>query len=728
MASIKKALQTFLHIFFDESIEIQTRLLNLILWAVLIGGFCITLFMLLVSRHMEGMVVFALLAVVSIGIVFSVKKMPQLSGSFVTGLANVIFFPWIFCSLGGFESGVVLWFVLGLIFAFLTMKGRLSYIVYGISLVSLCFCIYYSGLHPELVKEVPPDFKMPNVIASLVAVSLILGAIFKYQNYAYQKQNRLLMEQEKKLREAMENLKVASRAKSEFLANMSHEIRTPINGILGMNTMLLRECQDEGLREYASNIQRASQTLLSIVNSVLDISKIESGKMEILPSEYELFSALNDSYNMVYSKTQDKNLKFELKVNEKLPSRLIGDEVRIRQIINNLLSNAVKYTENGFVCLNVDYIPVDSQSIRLKISVVDSGKGIREEDLEKLFVMFQRIDEVKNRSIEGTGLGLNITKRLVEMMDGEIRVSSSFGAGSTFEVEIPQKIASIEPVGDFALKFRQVGNQAEAPQERFKALGTRILVTDDVKMNLKVVEGLLKGTEIQVDTALSGQQCVEMVQKNRYDLIFLDHMMPEMDGVETLRLMKFLPGNLCLETPVIMLTANAIIGAKEFYLKEGFTDYLSKPIHEKDLYQILRRYLPESKTEKVEVSSAVAAEATSVMERIQSVKGLDVKVGLDYCMNDHDFLVEMLGEYIHSGRGQELEKLYCAEDWANYRIAVHALKSTSLTVGASELSAEARALELACAEGKIDMVKSGHDLLMSHYASLVQEIKSALGE
>lgn len=746
MSTIKELYCKFRQIFFDESIEIQTRLLNLILWAVLVGGFAISMFVLLFEGQMSAFIILALLGIVCIGIVLSVKNMPQLAGVVVTGGANVIFFPQIYKGFGGLESGVILWFVLGLIFAFLTLRGALSYIVYVVGLISLSFCIFYFDWHPELLATMPDDFKERNIVISLAIVSLVFGAIFKYQDYAYRKQNRLLMDQEKKLRETMEELKVASRAKSEFLANMSHEIRTPINGILGMDSMLLRECKDDNLKEYALNIQSAGQTLLSIINSILDISKIESGKMEIMLNNYELFSVLNDCCNMVVTKASDKNLNFQLDVDERLPSGLVGDEVRIRQVINNLLSNAVKYTDHGFVKLSVGFEPVSAgplekgSRILLKIAVSDSGKGIKPEDQGQLFQMFQRVDEMKNRNIEGTGLGLNLAKKFLDMMEGEIHVVSEYGRGSTFFVTIPQQVNKTEVMGNFSEQYRAFVAKSEKPADSLVAPSTRILVVDDVKMNLKVVEGLLKGTEIRIDSVLSGRQALEMVQRVHYDLIFLDHMMPEMDGVETMRLMRSLSGNVNVNVPVVMLTANAIIGAKEFYLKEGFSDYLSKPVREKELLDILRKYLRRDREELNEslnlgafenvVSGTSVPKETAeiaVLEKLNAIPGFDSKAGLEYCMNDESFYMEMLHEYLGGKKDEELNKCLQKSDWQNYRISVHALKSTSLTIGATELSAEAKALEMACAEGRTEFVQYNHEALINHYHELIKNVSEAIG-
>ena len=556
----------------------------------------------------------------------------------------------------------------------------------------------------------------------------------------------------------LEQLVRANEAKSQFLANMSHEIRTPINGILGMDSMLLKECKDEVLREYAKNIRSAGQSLLSIINDILDISKIESGKLEILPIKYELFSILNDCYNLTKAKLQEKPLEFEIRVNENLPSWLYGDEVRIRQIINNFLSNAVKYTKQGKVTFCLDYEQKSDEQIQLVISVADTGIGIREEDLGKLFTSFTRIEEKRNRNIEGTGLGLSLTKNLVDLMGGEVIVESTYGRGSCFTARIPQKIVDATPMGDFSRRYQQYLSSSDDDTLSFSAPEAKILVVDDVEMNLKVVKGLLKETQIQIDTAASGRQCLERVKTTRYDVIFLDHMMPEMDGIETLQNMKLLKDNLNREVPVIMLPANAIVGDKEEYIQAGFTDYLTKPIQETELLAMLVKYLPEEHmevpgteehmevpeteehmevpgteehmevpgTEEPGMAVDTRKSEMSRMQQLEKLEGIDIRTGLLYCMNDEDFYVEMLGEYLESDLMLELEQVFSDEDWGNYRTLVHALKSTSLTIGAVHLSGQAKELETAAKNGDADYIRSHHKAVLEEYSELIGGIREIL--
>ena len=539
----------------------------------------------------------------------------------------------------------------------------------------------------------------------------------------------------KELLREKENAESASKAKSIFLANMSHEIRTPINGILGMDSMLLKECKDENLRDYALNIQSAGQTLLSLINDILDISKIESGKMEILPVTYSVFTVLNDCYNMVAIRAHDKNLELVMDISPEIPRALFGDEVRIRQVVNNLLSNAVKYTNEGSVTLKVYAEKVmvdpiqggDSKQVELCIQVKDTGIGIRERDREKLFDDFVRLDEKRNRNIEGTGLGLNLTKQLLDMMGGSIQVESTYGKGSVFTVRLLQQVSDEKPLGDFEKLYKEHVNVVDAVRERFEAPEARVLVADDMQMNLKVFVGLLKSTNIQIDTAINGAEALELVQKQHYDVIFLDHMMPVMDGVEAFRRMKSQLSNPNINTPVVMLTANAVAEARNGYMDEGFSDYLAKPIREEVLLATLKKFLPKNLVKVVgEEAATESGTVTTHKSQMALSDYLDTATGLAYCMNDQNFYREMLDEYVKSEKTKELKEYFEKGDFEYYRITVHAIKSTSLTIGATKVSEDAKALEMACKESNLDFVKQNHETFMEEYKSLIRVLQAEL--
>lgn len=401
----------------------------------------------------------------------------------------------------------------------------------------------------------------------------------------------------KKQLQQMQTLKVnaekANMAKSEFLARMSHEIRTPISAVLGMNEMVLRESKDTEIKKYSMDIKSSAQALLGIINDILDFSKIESGKLEIIPAEYELNSMLNDLFNMFSLRTQEKGLKFDVIVDSKLPSKLYGDDIRIRQVLSNFLSNAVKYTEKGTVTLELAG-RTEGDNVILHFTVKDTGIGIKQENMSKLFLAFERFDEEKNRNIEGTGLGMNISAQLLKLMGADLKVESVYGKGSSFSFDLRQRILEEEPIGSFQERARKAARE-HVYQASFTAPEGEILLVDDNRVNRKVFCGLLKQTKVKIKDVGSGKECLEEVAKKHYDMIFLDHMMPEMDGMETMSRMKQLQDNQCMDTPVVMLTANAIMGAREHYLAEGFDDFLAKPIVQDKLEKIMVQWMPPEK-------------------------------------------------------------------------------------------------------------------------------------
>ena len=516
----------------------------------------------------------------------------------------------------------------------------------------------------------------------------------------------------------------ANKSKSQFLSNMSHEIRTPINAILGMNEMILRESEDQNILEYAENIRSAGNSLLGIVNDILDFSKIEAGKMDIIPVEYSLSSLLNDLVNMVQKRAEDKNLEFYIEADENLPSDLFGDEIRIKQIITNILTNAVKYTEKGSVTLKVNFKKISDEKILLCVSVKDTGIGIKAEDLKKLFSAFERIEEKRNRTIEGTGLGMNITQRLLEMMNSKLEVSSVYGEGSEFYFEIEQKIINDYPIGNFVENYRHSLSQHKKYKEKFTAPTAKILVVDDTVMNLTVVKGLLKPTKIKIETAESGYECLKLIEHKKFDIIFLDHRMPGIDGIETLKRMKTLEKNLNKKTPVISLTANAVSGARKMYLDAGFEDYLTKPIDSVKLEDLLIKYLPAEKIKFSEENGENSSEEEKIPNWLKDVSGLKIEDGIANCGGISAYMdaLTVFAQSIISG-AKEIAEFYKEGDIKNYTIKVHALKSSARVIGANELSEKAKRLEYAGNSGYINEIKKFTDGLLELYISFDEKLK-----
>lgn len=547
----------------------------------------------------------------------------------------------------------------------------------------------------------------------------------------------------------------ANKAKGDFLAQMSHEIRTPINAVLGMNEMILRESKDPEILEYSGHIRSAGKNLLSIINSILDFSKIEDGKMEIVPVQYETAAFIDNLINTIERRAADKGLEFNADIDETLPAVMIGDDIRLTQIITNLLTNAVKYTERGSVTLIMKPAGREGNSIRLYVEVRDTGIGIREEDREKLFESFTRLDQMINHHIEGTGLGMSIVSALLTMMNSELHLESKYGEGSAFSFTVTQQIADDELLGNFNERFSAAQLQNE-PEKLMQWQGADVLVTDDNVMNQKVATNLLRLFGIRPDLAFSGKETLELMEKKSYHILFLDHMMPDMDGMETLRNLR--SAGLTEHTAVIVLTANAVSGARETYFSAGFDDYLSKPIELEQLETILKKYLPkelmrlpapaetpneseddfaiefvdengcvsefgDKAVDYVQNSEETTADSAPILQTLEDA-GIRTAEGIAYCGNDPAFYLKMLREFLEEigGRVTELEQTLTSGDLRNYAVYVHALKSAARTFGFPDIPAAAQELENAAKSGDAAFVSTHHAALI---AAMQEKAKAA---
>lgn len=471
------------------------------------------------------------------------------------------------------------------------------------------------------------------------------------------------------LAKAKEEAEAANKAKSKFLARVSHEIRTPINAVIGMNEMIIRESKEEEIQSYARDVKDSSVVLLNLINELLDSSKIESGKMELIMGDYDIRSLLNDIYNMMQIRAKQKNLQLVFEIDEQIPSGYNGDDKRIRQVLTNLLSNAIKYTEKGTVTLSLGCTKENGEAI-LHYAIKDTGIGIKQEDIGKIYDEFQRFDISRNRHVEGTGLGMNIVQQFLKLMNSELQITSEYGKGSEFSFDLRQTIVDEAPLGNFRERLAQADNKKNGRTD-YVLPNVKILVVDDSEINLKVFTGLLKQTQMQITAVLSGRECLQQLKENTYDLVFLDHMMPEMDGIETLHAIK--EEKLCEGTPIIMLTANAIVGDKERYLKEGFDDFLSKPIIPDKLDRMILKHLDKQQ------------EILSLDTLRSRFPEIDFDAGMLTCGGDEALYAELFRDFVELEIVDQLQQFYEKGDFKNYCIRIHGFKNSAYSIGAKEI-------------------------------------------
>ncbi len=648
-------LEKWFEIISNHKISLRERLFRLITSICMIALIC--------TMPMGKSVLNLCLLLVSLVIMAFIVKVSIQKECINTGATAIVvllllLFPETFFTAGGFYSGMPEWFVLCFIYISITLEGKRKYVFFLLCAVETLVCYWIALYYPELAAAKTPEQSFLTSAISVIMVGFLTSIILMFLNRMYEEENEITKRQKREIEEL-------NKAENHFFSSMSHEIRTPINTIIGLNEIILRGDIPEEVAENARNIQGASKMLLTLINDILDLSKIESGKMEIVNVSYETGSFFSEIVNMIWIKAKQKGLEFKLHVDSSIPSMLCGDEVRIKQILINLLNNAVKYTSEGSVTLSVRCERLTLNKVRVWYTVEDTGLGVKKENIPYIFNAFKRVDEEKNRHIEGTGLGLSIVQQLVELMEGEISINSVYTKGSQFIVMLEQDIVDERELGTFTLASRVRSHDKEQYRQSFEAPDAHILVVDDNDMNLMVVRKLLAETKIQIDTASSGAECLELTQEQHYDVILMDHLMPEMDGIQCLHALRTQPVGLCQDVPVIALTANAGSDNQLLYRKEGFSGYLAKPVSGALLEAAVLSVLPKElvklseETEQFEIGKDILIFEQT--QRLSLVVTTDSVCDLPESLRQ-EFGISVCPYYVRTEQGRFLDEVELSAD------------------------------------------------------------------
>lgn len=727
-----KKLKAFNKIFFSPDLPTDLVLFNIITITGFIGGITTIPFNILSGMSTILTAVIVVSIIIDGVCIYMANFRNYLKNSTIAVCFAVAIglFPVMFFVTGGINSGMVCWFSMGIIFIFMLLDGMdfVFMLLTDFAIVAGCYAISY--YHPEYVVNLESRQSVFfDVVQSLMICSFATGAIIKFQRHIYDKlykqaaiNNDDLLEKTLQAKKAEKQAQTATEAKSNFLANMSHEIRTPINTIMGMDEMILRETSEKVVEEYALDIKTASQNLLSLINDILDITKIESGKMGIVKGEYAFMSLMHDVLNNITLRAREKDLELKLNIASNIPCNMLGDDIRIKQVLTNIITNAVKYTQEGYIEITVTCEKSFGQYVDLTFKVKDTGIGIKPEDIKRMFESFERLEVNRNRNIEGAGLGMTITQNLLKMMGSSLEVESTYGEGSTFYFTLTQEVVNSEPIGDFEQKLKQLTANYEYSTS-FEAPNATFLIVDDNTMNRKVFVALLKDSRVKIKEAASGAECLQLIKQQHFDMIFLDHMMPGMDGVETFKAMATLEGNKCLGTPVIALTANAIAGAKDRYLTMGFHGFLSKPVVPAQLEKMIRDFLPPSLLEYHEPDAKDEARKNRTKKiELPDIEGIDWDYALLHFPDSNMVYQTAIDFYDSIGfERDELLRYYNNLDESileDYRIKVHGIKSMSNTIGATALGGVAKLLEYAARDGDIERVRIMTPILIEELDSM----------